>query len=154
MVYDEIFYIYPVLSTRRATSMVNTENPDYQMCVDNKYLVRDSRGLVRPLQWWHGYGGLLDYSNPEAVSWWHAQMDKVLDAGVDGFKTDGTDPYIAEYELTGTSTTSMFRDCFGAVVNSSRTVGVWESSLQTPLSCCSGVVYRFCSLTVFLVLFC
>jgi alpha-glucosidase (family GH31 glycosyl hydrolase) len=110
MVSDEIFYIYSVLSTRRATSMVNTENPDYQMCVDNKYLVRDSRGLVRPLQWWHGYGGLLDYSNPEAVSWWHAQMDKVLDAGVDGFKTDGTDPYIAEYELTGTSTTRMFRD--------------------------------------------
>lgn len=81
--------------------MVNTENPDYQMCVDKKFLVRDSRGYVRPLKWWHGSGGLLDYSNPEAVEWWHAQMDKVLDAGVDGFKTDGTDPYIDEYILTG-----------------------------------------------------
>ena len=27
--------------------------------------------------WWHGKGGLLDYSNPEALQWWHQQMDKV-----------------------------------------------------------------------------
>ena len=51
----------------RVTSMVNVENPDYQMCVDNQYLVRDSRGVVRPLEWWHGSGGLLDYSNPKAL---------------------------------------------------------------------------------------
>jgi alpha-glucosidase (family GH31 glycosyl hydrolase) len=81
--------------------MVNVEDPDYQMCVDNQFLVRDSKGYVRPLEWWHGSGGLLDYSNPDAVAWWHQQMDKVLDAGVDGFKCDGTDPYIDEYELTG-----------------------------------------------------
>eukprot|EP01033_Poteriospumella_lacustris_P018319 gene18319-13165_t len=84
-----------------ATSMVNTENPDYDFAVKNKYLVRDSRGFVRPLKWWHGSGGLLDYSNPEAVAWWHSLMDRVLDAGVDGFKCDGTDPYIIEYSLTG-----------------------------------------------------
>ena len=65
-----------------ATSMVNVENPDYQFCVDNQYLVRDSKGFVRPLGWWHGEGGLLDYSNPDAVSWWHSKMDIVLDAGL------------------------------------------------------------------------
>lgn len=27
-------------------------------------------------------------------------MDKVLNAGIDGFKCDGTDPYILEYQLT------------------------------------------------------
>merc|ERR1711871_331665 len=81
-----------------ATSMVNTDNPDYQMAVDNEYLVRWGRtGEVRPLKWWHGEGGLLDYTNPNAVEWWHSLMDKVLSAGVDGFKCDGTDPYIVEY---------------------------------------------------------
>ena len=85
----------------RATSMVNVENPDYQMCVDNNYLVRNSRGVVRPVDYWLGSGAYLDYSNPEAVAWWHKQMDLVLDIGVDGFKCDGTDPYFAEYELTG-----------------------------------------------------
>ena len=84
--------------TMWATSMVNTDDPDYQEAIDNKYLVRWGKtGEVRPLKWWHGEGGLLDYTNPNAVEWWHAKMDKVLDAGVDGFKTDGTDPYIIEY---------------------------------------------------------
>lgn len=78
--------------------MVNVENPDYQMCVDNNYLVRNGKGVVRPLGWWHGEGGLLDYSNPDATAWWHSKMDR-LDMGVDGFKTDGTDPYIEEYIL-------------------------------------------------------
>lgn len=81
--------------------MVNTENPDYDFAVKNKFLVRDSHGIVRPLKWWHGSGGLLDYSNPDAVKWWHGLMDRVLDAGVDGFKCDGTDPYIIEYSLAG-----------------------------------------------------
>ena len=81
--------------------MINVEDPDYQMCVDKKYLIRNSFGFVRPMKWWHGSGGLLDYSNPEAVAWWHSKMDQVLDAGVDGFKCDGTDPYIIEYTLTG-----------------------------------------------------
>lgn len=81
--------------------MVNEENPDYQMCVRKKYLLRDSHGIVRPLKWWHGSGGLLDYSNPDAVAWWHQKMNQVLDAGVDGFKCDGTDPYVIEYSITG-----------------------------------------------------
>eukprot|EP01031_Cornospumella_fuschlensis_P041570 gene41570-50731_t len=84
-----------------ATSMVNVENPDYDFCVQNKYLLRDSRGVVRPIGWWHGSGGLLDYSNPDAVAWWHSKMDQVLDVHVDGFKCDGTDPYVLEYTLTG-----------------------------------------------------
>ena len=84
--------------TMWATSMVDTDDPDYQEAIDNQYLVRWGKtGEVRPLKWWHGEGGLLDYTNPNAVAWWHAKMDKVLDVGVDGFKTDGTDPYIIEY---------------------------------------------------------
>ena len=45
---------------------------------------------------WHGNGQLLDYTNPAAVEWWHTQMDNVLDLGIDGFKTDGTGPFIME----------------------------------------------------------
>ena len=81
--------------------MVNVENPDYALGLAKGYFVKNSKGLVRPFKWWHGQGALLDYTNPEAVSWWHGLMDKVLDAGVDGFKCDGTDPYIQEYTLTG-----------------------------------------------------
>ena len=45
----------------------------------------------------HGNGQLLDYTNPDAVAWWHAQMDHMLELGVDGWKTDGTGPFIMEY---------------------------------------------------------
>lgn len=91
--------------TMWATSMVNIDNPDYDMAVENKYLVRDGFGVVRPIEWWKGKGGLLDYSNPDAVTWWHGMMDKVLSMpeingdGIDGFKADQTDLYITEYIL-------------------------------------------------------
>lgn len=32
----------------------------------------------------------------QAVAWWHKQMDQMLDLGIDGWKCDGTDPYIIE----------------------------------------------------------
>jgi len=95
----ESFHAKGIKVTAWATSMVNVENPDYEMCVEKQYLVRDGFGVVRPLGWWHGSGALLDYSNPEAVSWWHSKMDNVLKMGLDGFKTDGSDPYISEYIL-------------------------------------------------------
>lgn len=86
------------------TSMVNVEDPDFDYAVANGFLVRNSSNQVSPIEWWHGYGGLLDYSNPAAVHWWHSRMDRVLKlpdgaGGIDGFKCDGTDPYIAEYIL-------------------------------------------------------
>lgn len=88
-----------------ATSFVNTDDPDFDMAVEKKYLVRDNRGKVRPLKWWHGEGGLIDYSNPEALAWWHSKMDQVLKLpngdGVDGWKCDASDPYILEYIAGG-----------------------------------------------------
>lgn len=86
-----------VMVTMWVTSMVNVENPDYQYCLDNNFFVRNGNGEVRPIHWWKGDGALIDYSNPAAVEWWHSNMDKVLDVGIDGFKCDETDMYIIEY---------------------------------------------------------
>ena len=46
---------------------------------------------------------LLDYTNKDAVAWWHSLLDDVLESGVRGFKCDGTDPYILEYIRPQTS---------------------------------------------------
>jgi hypothetical protein len=43
-----------------------------------------------------GHGCLLDYFNPAALAWWHSQLDLLLDHGADGWKIDGTDPFILE----------------------------------------------------------
>ncbi|XP_064406980.1 alpha-glucosidase 2-like [Halichondria panicea] len=79
-----------------ATSMIDTDSSNYQEAHDNDYMIKDVLGQQAVLSWWHGKGGLLDYTNPKALQWWHSQLDKVLDLGIDGWKCDGTDPYILE----------------------------------------------------------
>jgi alpha-glucosidase (family GH31 glycosyl hydrolase) len=79
-----------------AVSMVDTDSPNFNFAMNNSYFI--ANGFKQPglLKWWHGTGGLLDYWNPEAKAWWEKQMDVVLSTGIDGFKVDGTDPYLAE----------------------------------------------------------
>ena len=38
---------------------------------------RDVLGQQVLLNWWHGKGGLIDYTNKAALQWWHSQMDQV-----------------------------------------------------------------------------
>lgn len=40
--------------------------------------LRDVLGQQVLFKWWHGKGGLIDYTNKEALEWWHSQMDKVI----------------------------------------------------------------------------
>ena len=76
-----------------ATSMIDTDSSNYAEGLSKGFFVSDGATI----KWWHGEGSFLDYSNPDAVEWWHQQLDNVLvDVGVDGFKCDGTDPYIME----------------------------------------------------------
>jgi len=49
--------------------------------------------------WWKGKGGHLDFFNPKATAWWHWQLDKLLDAGVAGFKLDFGDSYVRLKEV-------------------------------------------------------
>jgi alpha-glucosidase (family GH31 glycosyl hydrolase) len=85
------------------TSMIDHDSPNFAEALASKYFVQDALGRQGTnLSWWHGTGGLVDYSNPAARAWWEAQMAPVLrgngSAGtnVDGWKCDGTDPYIIE----------------------------------------------------------
>lgn len=73
--------------------MVNTDSPNYQEGYTKGYYLND--GLTA--KWWHGWGSFIDYTNPDAVNWWHSQMDLVLNIGLDGWKCDGTDPILFEW---------------------------------------------------------
>ena len=42
------------------------------------FLFRDVLGQQALFKWWHGKGGLIDYTNKAALEWWHGQMDKVI----------------------------------------------------------------------------
>ena len=75
------------------TSTINNDSTNYLEAKQKGYMLNNGE-LIK---WWRGHAGLLDYSYPAAVDWWHNQMDYLLDIGIDGWKCDGTDPYV--YEL-------------------------------------------------------
>lgn len=56
----------------------------------NDYLVNDGTTYF----WWKGYGAGIDFMNPEATDWWHAQYDHLLELGVAGWKLDFGEEYI------------------------------------------------------------
>jgi alpha-glucosidase len=44
------------------------------------------------IRWWNGVSAELDFSNPEAVNWFNAQLDRLVrDYNIDGFKFDAAD---------------------------------------------------------------
>ena len=67
-----------------------TDNPNYLYGKEQGYFLSGGKTV----KWWGGNGALLDYTNPEAVRWHREQMDIIMDMGADGWKLDGTDPYI------------------------------------------------------------
>uniref|UniRef100_A0A6B2L112 DUF5110 domain-containing protein n=1 Tax=Arcella intermedia TaxID=1963864 RepID=A0A6B2L112_9EUKA len=75
-----------------ATTMINTDSSNYQEGLKNNYYLNDGETI----HWWHGDGSFIDYTNPDALKWWHNQMDNVINIGIDGWKCDGTDPYVFE----------------------------------------------------------
>ena len=75
------------------TCMVNSENNDtaikdaadwFQEAKAKGYLA----GGGYEQKWWHGWGGFVDYMNPEAMKWWHGMQQQVYDMGIDGWKLD------------------------------------------------------------------
>lgn len=52
------------------------------------YLVRRPDGSVWQWDLWQAGMGLVDFTNPDAVAWYTAELDRLLETGVDAFKTD------------------------------------------------------------------
>ncbi len=95
-------------------SNINIDSPNWNEALTRGYLASGGRTL----NWWKGEGAFIDYNNPEALAWWHEQMDKALDLGIDGWKCDGTVPlaklWLGIGTQTGRITTSSYQDLYYA----------------------------------------
>jgi alpha-D-xyloside xylohydrolase len=52
------------------------------------HLVERADGTVALVEWWKGRGGLVDFTDPAAVAWWHGLLDRTRRYGVRAFKVD------------------------------------------------------------------
>ena len=71
-------------------SKVSNSPEFYDEARTNGYLAAGAQ-----FKWWKGKGGFIDYSNPDAMKWWHGLQQQVLDWGVDGWKLDGCDTFFS-----------------------------------------------------------
>jgi alpha-glucosidase (family GH31 glycosyl hydrolase) len=78
------------------TSMIDTDSSNFVTADDLGYFIKNGFNQTALIEWWHGTGGFIDYGNPDAKSWWESQLDLALALGIDGWKSDGTDPYLVE----------------------------------------------------------
>jgi len=56
--------------------------PEYEMAKENGYLAHQDA------KWWFGSGGMVDFANPEAATWWNDLMRPLYEQGVAFFKND------------------------------------------------------------------
>jgi len=77
------------------TTMVNSLNKDTPVLNSEDWFSEaKSKGYLtgngQQNSWWKGKGGFIDYSNPQAMTWWRGMQQSVFDYGIDGWKLDDT----------------------------------------------------------------
>ena len=85
-----ILWQIPVIKALKDCSDPEEVRRDRETAVSEGWMIRhlDGTPYEIPERWFEG-GLLPDFTNPEACRWWFSKRDHLLDAGVEGFKTDG-----------------------------------------------------------------
>jgi alpha-glucosidase (family GH31 glycosyl hydrolase) len=65
-------------------------SPNLKPGLDGGFFVND--GAVS--FWWKGYGAAVDFFNDDAVRWWRAEQNPLLQLGINGWKLDFGEQYI------------------------------------------------------------
>ncbi len=84
--YRVVLWMTSMVNSYSKDTKISESEPWYNKARDRGYLVAGGDQI----SWWKGKGGFIDYTNPEAMNWWHGMQQKVFDYGIDGWKLDGT----------------------------------------------------------------
>ena len=64
------------------------KSPLFMEGKENGYLLKRKDGSVWQWDMWQAGMGLVDFTNPDATKWYLSYLEKLVDMGVDSFKTD------------------------------------------------------------------
>lgn len=67
---------------------IGQKSPLFQEGLRNGYLLKKTNGDVWQTDLWQAGLAIVDFTNPAAVTWYQSKLKKLLDMGVDCFKTD------------------------------------------------------------------
>jgi len=89
--YRVVLWMTCMVNSRSKDTAIREDRAWFNEAKDQGYLV----GNGSELSWWKGRGGMIDYTHPEAMKWWHGLQQQVFDWGIDGWKLDGTDTFFS-----------------------------------------------------------
>lgn len=84
--YRVVLWMTPNINSFSKGTAIDDSESWYREARDRIFLA----GKGQQISWWKGTGGFIDYSNPEALLWWHGLQKEVFDYGIDGWKLDGS----------------------------------------------------------------
>ncbi|MFQ6862478.1 MAG: alpha-xylosidase [Beduini sp.] len=67
---------------------IGQKSPLFKEGMENGYLLKRADGSVWQWDMWQAGMGLVDFTNPKAARWYLSYLEKLIDMGVDSFKTD------------------------------------------------------------------
>jgi len=69
-------------------SYIAQKSPLFKEAMANGYLLHNEDGSIFQTDLWQAGMGIVDFTNPDACAWYTAYLQKLIDQGVDCFKTD------------------------------------------------------------------
>lgn len=115
-------WLTPFINSRNVIDMrgITPASRNWDEAVSGGHLVRHANGEVAQSEWWKGVGGLVDFTDPAADAWWHAQLRKMLPLGVRAFKADdGEGNFVPDAVFHDGSSAARMKNRYAALYNQS-----------------------------------